>query len=474
MMQRPLVWLSLFFCAGIFVAKAIHPPFFSFYAAALASFSFALLANKRPLLSGALFCTFVFFLGGLLLRNRQTLPRDHLGRHVFTLRGRVCSVEGIVCSQPLSKIKRINFVLEADKIIIGSLSAPCRGLLWVRINARKKLRYGDYLRVSGYLSRPFRDCKTGSRSWQDYLATNGIYTIMHIRSSERVRVLGRKTRFSLPGLTLSLKNKAENVFFRYLPPVPASILNAMLLGDRAGIPSLVNLAMMKTGTVHILVVSGFNAALVIFILELFLKMLRLGRRVRMVVIPPLLILYCLLAGASPPVVRATVIAVIFFSSYALKREPDAYNSCAVALLFILMINPLQLFDLGLQLSFSSVLALLYFYPKLKRLLRAENLKHRPLRFLLEGILVSFSAWIGTLGLVAYYFKLFSPVTVLANLIIVPLATLITFSGFTLLFSTLALPWLAPQIAASSEFLVTLLLRANSLLLHLPAACLKLP
>ncbi|MCX5714420.1 MAG: ComEC/Rec2 family competence protein [Candidatus Omnitrophica bacterium] len=149
-----------------------------------------------------------------------------------------------------------------------------------------------------------------------------------------------------------------------------------------------------------------------------------------------------------------------------------YNSCAIALLFILLVNPLQLFDIGLQLSFASVLAISYLYPKIKALLHIENPKNKFVRFLLEGSLVSFSAWTGTMGIVAYYFGLFSPVTVLANMFIVPLATLITLSGVALVFISVTLPGLAPYFAVTSEMLVSLLLWTNHCLLQVPFACFK--
>lgn len=84
-------------------------------------------------------------------------------------------------------------------------------------------------------------------------------------------------------------------------------------------------------------------------------------------------------------------------------------------------------------------------------------------------MVSFSAWLGTMGLVAYYFKIFSPVTVLANIFIVPLASLITLCGFSLVIMDLILPVASIYFAYGSELIVALLLNINSLLIKLPGA-----
>ncbi|MCX5697145.1 MAG: ComEC/Rec2 family competence protein [Candidatus Omnitrophica bacterium] len=485
-MRYPFVWLAFCFCLGIFAAKNIHCPFLLIYFAALFSFVLILSAAKRTFLFGLFLSLFAFLFGALLLRYHQVLPKCHIVRQLFDqgtwprlelgqcslTANKVSVVEGVIRSQPIYKFNSTIFLLEARKIESGPASQRCCGIVLAKINGKKELRYDDIVMARGNLYKPYRNTAPGNNSYREYLARQGIYCLMHIRSPYCIKILGNNNSFSPQALALGLKSKVEGLLFKYVSPVPASILDAMILGERKSIPPLVNLAMMKTGTVHILVVSGFNTSLVIFVIMLLLKILRLSRKLRIAIALPLIILYCLMTGASTPVVRATVMSIIFLSAYTLKREGEIYNSCALALVFILLVNPLQLFDIGLQLSFASVLAISYLYPKIKALLRIENPKNRFARFLLEGSLVSCSAWIGTMGIVAYYFGLFSPVTVLANMFIVPLATLITLSGVALVFISVTLPGLAPYFAATSEMLVSLLLWTNHLLLQIPFSCFK--
>ncbi|MDP3732751.1 MAG: ComEC/Rec2 family competence protein, partial [Candidatus Omnitrophota bacterium] len=261
----------------------------------------------------------------------------------------------------------------------------------------------------------------------------------------------------------------EGIIFKRVSFVPAGILDAMILGERRNIPVLINNSMMKTGTVHILVVSGFNVALVAFVIVLFLKLARIPKAIRFFIATPLIIIYCLMTGASTPVVRAGIMAIVLMFAYLIKREADIYNSLALAAIFILAINPRQLFDIGFQLSFVSVISIVYLYPKLKSFLPQSVLRIKYIRFIVEGCLVSFSAWLGTMSLVAYYFRIFSPVTVLANIFIVPLASLITLCAFSLIAMEFICPFLAPFFAYSSEFAVCLLLNINALLIKLPGA-----
>lgn len=133
------------------------------------------------------------------------------------------------------------------------------------------------------------------------------------------------------------------------------------------------------------------------------------------------------------------------------------------------VNPQQLFDIGFQLSFVSVLAIIYLYPKLKVLVRLELCKITVLRFIMEGCLVSLSAWLGTMLIIAWNFRLVVPVTVLANILIVPLAALITLCGFVLVLSGGFCPGLAGIFSLPTAALINLLLNINAALIKLPFA-----
>lgn len=247
----------------------------------------------------------------------------------------------------------------------------------------------------------------------------------------------------------------------------------MILGEQKGVPELIYNSMMLTGTVHILVVSGFNVSLVAFIVILLLKLVRFPRQLRFYIAIPLLGIYCLVTGASNPVVRSTVMSVFFMLGCIIKREPEIYNSLSLAAIFILATNPLQLFEIGFQLSFASVFSIVFLYPKIKSLSRIGSLKLTYIRYLVDGCLVSLSAWLGTMGIVVYYFKLFSPITVLANIFVVPLAALITLCGLGLISMGLICPPAAPLFASNCELLTNLLVRINVVLSKIPGAAFRL-
>jgi competence protein ComEC len=465
--KRPLVILAVFYCLGIMLAGWIRINFWIIMAISLVVFTAATLWGRKNRLFLILVLFLAMLIGCLSQRNSWTLSNCHIRKFVSYKDSKSYCLNGFIVSQPEFKNNHLWFILRARQIQLGKIRYKCCGDVLIKMDFEQELNYGDNLTLVGNLVRPPSFGR--SQGYGNFLARQGIYLIMPIQDHRQII---RQNKISGVGLIRScfwLRGRLEQVISRYLPILPASILSAMVLGQKRDIPWLVNDSMVKSGTVHILVVSGFNVGIVAFIINLLLKILRFPRQVRIIFTAICLLIYCLITGATNPVIRATVMGLIFLAAYLLKRQPDIYNSLVSAALFILVINPRQLFDIGFQLSFSSVLAIVYFYPKLKALVRLEAWRIRILKFIGEGCLVSFSAWLGTLAIIALNFRIIAPVTVLANILIVPLATLITLCGFTLVLSGLVYPDLANLFSLPTAALITLLLNINAALIKLPYA-----
>jgi len=468
-MKRPLACLTIIFSLGILCASLIKASFLFIYPFAAISLIFAFLLLKQGLGFDILLCCLVFLLGSLSLRNAQSLPKCHISRYAHYKNHALYIIKGLITQEPSIQNNRTSFIFKTQEIQFDNLKYNCCGNTLVYLRKGKDLHYGDELILSGNLSTPFNRRGSRSRSYRDYLYNQGIYSILKVKDVQRIIKLNKNKRLTFKGFAIYLKEKMEEIIFKHVSKPAVGILDAMILGERRDIPEFINSSMIKSGTVHILVVSGFNVGIVVFIIVLFLKLIRLPRNLVFCIAIPCVVIYCLMTGASTPVVRATVMSIVFMLAFLLKREPDIYNSCCTAIIFILLINPRQLFDIGFQLSFASVLSIVYLYPKIKSLLHIGKVKIKYFRFILEGCFVSFSAWLGTMGFIAYYFKIFSPVTVLANIFIVPLAALITLCGFSMIIIGLFSPSLASLFASTSELLVLLLLKINTLLIKLPGA-----
>lgn len=466
-MKYSMLALVLIFSLGIFSASIFKINFYLVYLLAFICLSFCLWALKQTFSFNLGLAVTFFFLGSLIYINSQILPRNHIMRFVKYKSHNLCALKGVVSSAPEIKNGRLTFVLESKELHTDNLAFVCRGKVLVSVKGLvSTLSYGDELILRGKLYRPYNFGRPRSRSGLSML---GIYCLMRVDSYGLIFLLKHHQGNPLEQIAASSKAGIEKIICRYLSPLAQSILAAMVLGEKTDIPPQVNYLMMRTGTVHILVVSGFNVGIVAFLAMLVLKILRLARKVRIILVTIILLIYCLATGACAPVVRATIMGVVLLWAYFFKRDSQIDCGLGLAAILILAFNPNQLFDIGFQLSFLSVYSLLYLYPLLKKLLRLEYFPHKLGKFFLESFFTSFSAWLGTLVPILCYFRIFSPVTPLANIFIVPLATLITLSGFSLVIVSVVLPFLAPTIACANEFFIHILLLLNTFLAGLPGA-----
>ncbi len=202
---------------------------------------------------------------------------------------------------------------------------------------------------------------------------------------------------------------------------------------------------------------------------LFLKLVRVPRKIIYLITIAFLIVYCLLTGSRTPVVRATIMAVVLLFGYCLKREADIYNSLFFSALLILLFNPWQLFEVSFQLSFMSIASIVWLSPKIQHLFSHKLFKKKYLKILIGGFSVSFAAWLGLAPLIAYYFKIVSPVTILANMVVVPFMALVIASGVTFILGALISPMLGTIFSVGAELSLLSLFKGVSLFARIPGA-----
>lgn len=183
--------------------------------------------------------------------------------------------------------------------------------------------------------------------------------------------------------------------------------------------------------------------------------------------------YCLVTGTAPPVFRAAVMTVLLLSAYLLRREADLLNLLGCAAMILLLCDPGMLFSVSFQLSFLSVLSIAVFCPFLRGVSGRGRVKNRILRWSKEAAITCFAAWTGTLPFILLYFRLFSWVAVPANLLAVPLTSLITICGFCQIVSVPLLPRLGGYFAFVSDTLATLMVSLLVLFERIPGAWVRI-
>src|SRR5688572_4174986 len=246
------------------------------------------------------------------------------------------------------------------------------------------------------------------------------------------------------------------------------IATALVLGVKDQLDNEIKATYTNTGTMHVLAVSGLHVGLVFFLLNFGLKRLRTSfahRLLSATIVLSVVWAFAYITALSPSVLRAAVMLTLVVGAQLLLKKSNIYNTLAVAAFILLCFNPFYLLDVGFQLSFTAVIAIVYLQPKIYKLYAAETWLGDKIWLL---ICVSLAAQIGTFPLSLYYFHQFPVYFLLSNLIAVPLSTIILYSGL----SVLAFGWIpvvGPWLGKIMQGLLWLMNETMILLERLPFA-----
>lgn len=211
-----------------------------------------------------------------------------------------------------------------------------------------------------------------------------------------------------------------------------AVVAAMSLGDKSQLTKNLRETYALTGASHILALSGLHLGIIYTLLSLLLNRRR-WQVASQVVIIVCIWLFVFLVGMPASVVRSAVMLTVYALLSLGHRDKMSVNTLAFAAIVMLLFNPMALFDLGFQLSFMAVLAILLFYPLFERVWsQSFYLNHRAFKWVWAMLAVSCAAQIGVAPLIAYYFGRFSNYFLLTNLVVIPAATLILYLSLVVL------------------------------------------
>ena len=250
-----------------------------------------------------------------------------------------------------------------------------------------------------------------------------------------------------------------------------SFVEAVVLGERTDISEETLSDFTRSGVSHILAVSGFNVAIIAAAIAQLLLLFGFRRRgLRTILAMVCVAMYCLIVGFEPSVVRAFLMIELYFIAKLTERKPDAANIACSAAIITLLFRPFDLFDVGFQLSYTAVIGMALLYPEIKRhFLVWKQEDHPYLTRLAEALALSLAATIATMPVTVLQFHRLSIVGALANIPIIPLASVITSVGFLVVPLTWIYAPLGRLYGEALEWMTKLLLELTHLSAHLPRA-----
>lgn len=231
-----------------------------------------------------------------------------------------------------------------------------------------------------------------------------------------------------------------------------TFLRGIILGDRGLIDEDIKNNYSKSGVAHVLAVSGLHVGLIVYILTLILG--RFDLKVRFILSILFVIIFCNITGNSPSVIRATIMTIIFLSCNYFNRDYSALNSLFLSLFLILVINPFEIYSVGLQLSFLSVLTIIVTTKIFKKYFENVEVNKR-IKTILSLLFVTISCTLATLPILLINFHQISIIAIISNLFIIPLISFILSGGLiSLVLGSLSLK-LGIIFAAGIEKLVSI-------------------
>jgi len=389
------------------------------------------------------------------------------------------TIRGYVRELPVSPSPsgRTRMTVSVGQAGTGIPLKQCSGRLYVYMFSMPQhhIAPGDCIEFRGKVVLPSAPSNPGEADLEKIFRVRGIDGSVFLRT-ETVTVLKKNAAASLIFRIRSfLKHTVDSSFTADTAP----LINSLILGIRNSISRELWSWFRGSGIIHILAISGLHMSLLVGMSYLALTLIGISPPFKHSVLIGITLFYMLISGSNIPAVRTSIMLIVYLLSRILYRKTYIHNTLAAAAFCILLFKPLQLCMPGFILSFTAILSLLNITPLLTRLIVRERTEveeilismHPVRRFIktaaLKAFLLSAAAWLGTFPVIISIFGIFTPYSVVANFICVPLVAAILIAGFIFI---LAAPWapiLAVPLAYAGSWLSRILILGVKLINGVP-------
>lgn len=355
---------------------------------------------------------------GIFYPNRSTEKRDlDFSRKDYYL--------AEVCQKPGEKAKTFQTILLIQN---NKLTVPEKVVAYFsKVGFDSTITTGDQLII---LTKPQKIKNAGNPFEFDY------QSLMHQRNIWFSIYLAEGTYLKTDHQVIHIGNLAEKVRDRLVAMLAEalpnkeerSVVSALTLGYRTEIDQETLDYFASTGAMHVLSVSGLHVALIFMILGFllsFLKRGKIGPIIFSAVMISFLWIYAFISGFSPPVQRSTVMFTFVIIGNGIRRPVNIYNSLTASALFLILLSPNVLFDVGFQLSYLAIFGIVLIQPALNNIFELTN---PILKWTWSLFTVSLAAQLMTFPLGFFYFNQFPNLFWLSNFVVVPITTFIMWFG----------------------------------------------
>lgn len=367
--------------------------------------------RKKIILAG--FCLLFLSLGAW---RHQTA----LSEIVYPQEGEI-TFEGVVAAEPDIRTDNIKLIMEDNPVNDFRLA----GKILVTASRYPEYQYGDELKIKGKLLIPEN---FDNFDYRAYLAKDGIYSVMYY---PEIEVLSKKNP-TLPsvlyGKILQLKESLRKSIYENIIEPEASISVGIILGDQRRMSAELQDKLNITGLRHTTAVSGTHVTTISLMLMQFLLALGFWRGQAFYLTLLFLLVFVVMVGLPASAVRAGLMAGAFLFAQKIGRASSSFRLLVFVAVLMLALNPLLLkSDIGFQLSFLAVAGMIFLGPRIER--RLKIIPEGKLLNLRSMIVMTLSAQVFTLPILIFNFGRISLVSILTNILVLPIQPSILANGF---------------------------------------------
>jgi len=503
--RAPLAGAAAALAAGIAAGRFL-PLDTGFYAVCVAALlaAAALSAFRRHLhaITCACVAATIFALGAVHARlDYLTADENHIVTYTGD-RSILATLRGVIVTSPMRfrqsaslgyrRPDLTGFVLEARKVRARDGWRDVSGLVRVTIQEpADHLAAGQQVELLGRMGRFRRPPNPGQYDQAAAARRNHTLVRMTVPAAEGATVVGGADRPWYARLYWNVRASARQHLGRLGTDADGRLLNALIIGERHPALDRLNRAMIRCGIAHFLSISGLHLGVFLGFVYLLCRLCALSPRRSATLVLGVLGAYVLLAEPRVPLLRSAIMAAFLCIATICRRRHSAPNALAAAAIVLLVIDPLQLFAPGFQLSFAIVAGIICLHGPVRRGLFGRWLRRRGLvvfrtdqrlsryvRFtllnrLMDGAAIALVAYAAAAPLVAYHFDLFSPYAAPLSVLLFPLVVAVLVPGYVSMALLWPLPGLSYAIGRAASGAASLLGRAVQAVNVLPGVSFEL-
>ncbi|RYU92027.1 ComEC family competence protein [Mucilaginibacter terrigena] len=420
---------------------------------------------KARWLGGALFYSILFLLGWFII-----VQHNELNKAGHFTKAPTQYLVATITSEPKVKDDMVRFTTDIKQSINSGQNKTTSGTLLVTIKDElaRNLYYGEQLLIPAKYTAIDPPFNPGEFNYKQYLANKNVY-YQAFFYPKQYKVMGSEKGNPVIAYALQLRqNLVDKLKANMHDTTAIAVASTLILGYKADLSNDVLQAYSKTGTIHILSVSGGHVAILYLLLGYALGFLDGYRRVKLIkaiLIISLIWAYALLTGFSPAVCRAAVMISLVITGKTYSRYINTLNLLAASAFVLLLYDPFLLTDVGFQLSYLAVSGLVVFQPMVYNWFSFKNWAADKVWLACS---VSIAAQVITFPLSAYYFHQFPVYFLVSNLMIIIPMSIIMYSGLLLL-ALPQIPYISNALGYVLEHTILLMNKALAFIEHSPYA-----